>query len=77
MRRLGDGWEQPPDLVPDDLHGQNNNNINNNNDYDDDDLHGHALREVPLRVLQVRVRRAPRQMFQREEMEICPVKKII
>ena len=51
------------------------NNKNNDNNDDDDDLHGHALRKVPLRVLQVRVRRAPRQMFQREEMEICPVGK--
>ena len=39
------------------------------------DLHGHALGEVPLRVLQVRVRCAPRQMFQREKMEICPIKR--
>ena len=55
-RGRGDGREESPDLVS-------------------DDLHGHALRKVPLRVLQVCVRRAARQMFQREEMEICPVKK--
>lgn len=41
MRGLGNGGEQSPGLVP-------------------DDLHGHALGEVPLRVLQVRVRGAPR-----------------
>ena len=39
-----------PDLGP----GPDNNNT---------DLHGHALREIPLRVLQIRVRCAPRQLF--------------
>ena len=44
MRGLCNGGEEPPDLVP-------------------DDLHGHALGEVPLRVLQVGVCCAARHVF--------------